>query len=601
MTTLNKLTCSTSKGKQRVVDYLTVRNVHECSKDRKPVYRDKRGVLPTSTYEYITTNWSAIKRLQQNASTANQPPVDNAVLDAVDDTIPTNISSDVSDQHHTIVGTSQMVPMTSDATIDISLPPHIEQDNVCTNGKQSCNTNDDDTTTPTSSQNHTHNTEAPKPAQSMTDDDIINKYKDQMFDLSNAALRENMILDMKKVFLMVDDPDVCYVVTSRKGASILESVKSLRKQVTNIIAHSNDGGKVAMRALLNDMTEHKPIGCFVNNCPPNVINKWLGYNINPVINTDGSECMWIVNHIKNIICGSDNGLFLWLMKWIGMTMNAEKTGVVVTLCSTRQGTGKNLFTDLLRRALNSKHTLSLDWDMMSKASHSELEYKVLTVIDELSSTDNKYNHKRQFDTVKRLITKTTGYEVLGKHKIEIVDTNNYIYTTNHVDSLFIEDADRRYAIFDCDNAEFATRPPESQAAYATEGYNQSDHAIAHFIGYAVYIRQTHPEINVRQPPVTAIKHMFKQHCDPNAAIDIFVKGFRSNSASIDAISLYKLYVKHTKDNRPQKTITTLLLKRGVIVRTNRHIEIERDHHMMRSRVYDINPDYWSERLNNASK
>ena len=152
----------------------------------------------------------------------------------------------------------------------------------------------------------------------------------------------------------------------------------------------------------------------------------------------------IIYHIKEIICGGDEIAFIWMMKWINdlFTDPARKKGYAILLQSPEQGTGKNLFVELLVKILGIKlYYKASSIDGITARFNEQLANKLLVLGDELAN----FSTHRDSDKIKDAITcNQRSIEPKGKEIYNITACERYIFTSNSDLPLRVENTDRRF-------------------------------------------------------------------------------------------------------------------------------------------------------------
>lgn len=184
----------------------------------------------------------------------------------------------------------------------------------------------------------------------------------------------------------------------------------------------------------------------VNNC----LNVWPGWGCEPV---PGDVEMW--HELLEYIFKGKEEQCDWLEDWLAYPIQCPGTKMfcAVNMWSLYHGTGKSLLGYTMKKIYGKNFTEIKDSNLQE--SHNEwAENKQFVMGDDITYTD-----KRGIaDRLKSMITQQElrlNPKFIPSYTVE--DCINYYFTSNHPDSLFVEDNDRRYFIW-----EIKGRPKERE-------------------------------------------------------------------------------------------------------------------------------------------
>lgn len=198
--------------------------------------------------------------------------------------------------------------------------------------------------------------------------------------------------------------------------------------------------------------EYSCVDFLPNTKDKDVFNLFRGYVAK--IPTDGynyDEIDGLLNFIKEIICANDDKLYDWFMSWLAWIMvhPEHRAGVAPVLISTKQGTGKGTLVEFIEKYLigeSSSIQLSGVESLTCRFNEHLLGRKFI-MVNEMSST--KAQFAKNFERLKEIITdENTNIEPKGLKTIKVKNLTNYIFMSNHKDSMIIESSDRRYVCFE---------------------------------------------------------------------------------------------------------------------------------------------------------
>jgi hypothetical protein len=189
-----------------------------------------------------------------------------------------------------------------------------------------------------------------------------------------------------------------------------------------------------------------------------VFSVWRGHAHPTVPEVDMSIIRLFLDHVRDIICGGDVGLYdVEMKKNAWMYQNPAGHMGWATVLLGRQGTGKTLYTDVLcnlwGRKWSEPNVASIE-QIIGDKSRSILENKKLIICNEISSTDSTHGRKINWDVVKSRITDDwlQVRSMYQDYQTPIRNVSNYIFVTNHQDSIKLEEGDRRYFVLETSDA-----------------------------------------------------------------------------------------------------------------------------------------------------
>jgi phage/plasmid-associated DNA primase len=131
------------------------------------------------------------------------------------------------------------------------------------------------------------------------------------------------------------------------------------------------------------------------------------------------------------------------MNWWKVLVNGGRCGTALFLYSEKHGVGKNTLTDFFHEWIVGKPATRNANGLESVTdTHSNLSGKILVIVNELTSTKDKF--RSNFDKLKSFITDSTLLvNEKNVKKYEVENMTNWVFTTNYIDSLMIDKNDRR--------------------------------------------------------------------------------------------------------------------------------------------------------------
>lgn len=264
----------------------------------------------------------------------------------------------------------------------------------------------------------------------------------------------------EKTVFKVIKPVSFYQKKSDGSGYFITTEDKIKAAYRNVIYKKEDTGKTVsfindwltdptMRAY--DRTEFDPS----NNVGNDVFNTFTGFaaeRIPAVDDDDVDELVKpFVDHMKMLI-GDDGAKFV--MMWLANIIQnpTKRAEVAIVLHSSREGTGKSSPFKYF-----GEKVIGLDWykptgdpahDLFDKHSNG-IENKLMVQVEEARGADLHKN----MDRLKDLITNNRSrLERKGMDACTINNYANFVFTTNNDNPIKISASDRRFVVFDCNDA-----------------------------------------------------------------------------------------------------------------------------------------------------
>ena len=148
--------------------------------------------------------------------------------------------------------------------------------------------------------------------------------------------------------------------------------------------------------------------------------------------------------LDHILEGADPEFKRWFLQWCAYPIQHPGTKLYtsVVIHGVKQGTGKSLIGFTLGRIYGTNFT-EIRQDDLEGNFNTWAENKQFVLGDEITGS----NKRQEADMLKKMITQEI-IRINNKNLpiYEVPDCINYLFTSNHPDAFFLEDADRRFAI-----------------------------------------------------------------------------------------------------------------------------------------------------------
>lgn len=168
------------------------------------------------------------------------------------------------------------------------------------------------------------------------------------------------------------------------------------------------------------------------------LNQWPGWGMEP---ERGPVDLWL-KLTQFLFSGMEPGILDWFYDWCAWPIQNPgfKMFVGVVIHGAEQGTGKTLVGYTLAKIYGDNFKEITDEDLEETYW---AENKQFILGDEITGKDNR----QYMNTLKRLITKESiDINIKFVPQFQLPNCMNFMFTSNHADSFFLEDKDRRFLI-----------------------------------------------------------------------------------------------------------------------------------------------------------
>lgn len=246
----------------------------------------------------------------------------------------------------------------------------------------------------------------------------------------------------------------------KKEPAAVDVTTSLRKSGFSMHYEVADGkGKTRLSTIDIETFALKQPGCVNLECTLDSskvneynFNTWPGFRAKRVPHKTGPDLFQesaplrlFLSYIKEVICSEQEAVFKFVMSWVaGLVCNLQGTNRSALVLQAKPGSGKNSFIDFLRLVLGNHCVAETNGvETLLQKHNSILVNKRLVVVNEVASQKDCF--RANWDRAKTLITdEQICIEPKGVDAYNIRNIGNYIFVTNHVDSILVEEACRRY-------------------------------------------------------------------------------------------------------------------------------------------------------------
>lgn len=171
------------------------------------------------------------------------------------------------------------------------------------------------------------------------------------------------------------------------------------------------------------------------------INLWEGWGVSP---SPGDVAPW--NDLLDHLFGGDLTMRQWFEQWTAYPLQhpGAKLSTACVLWSAKQGVGKSMVGETIGK-LYGGHFRTITSTELHGAFNGWMRDCQFALGEENSSSSQRADANR----LKFLITGSTiSVNEKNQPAIELANCANFLFTSNHADAFYLEDADRRYFIWE---------------------------------------------------------------------------------------------------------------------------------------------------------
>jgi len=183
-----------------------------------------------------------------------------------------------------------------------------------------------------------------------------------------------------------------------------------------------------------------------------IINTWPDYKCEP---REGNVKPFL--ELLDYLFEGEPVLRAWFEQWLAYPLQnpGEKCLNAVLLHSRRQGVGKS-FVGYIMSEIYGDNFNVVSQDELQSAYNDWVVFKQFILGEEITGN----NSRREADRLKNMISREQiNVSIKYQPGYKLKDCANYLFTSNHVDALHLENSDRRTAVHEI------TAEPKSEAFY----------------------------------------------------------------------------------------------------------------------------------------
>ncbi len=182
-----------------------------------------------------------------------------------------------------------------------------------------------------------------------------------------------------------------------------------------------------------------------------LLNLWSEEHQFEVVPKPGDVSL-ILNHLKDVWCNGDEALFNWTLLWFAdIIQNPERRPMTALLILGEQGTGKSIIFDELMAYILGRFRQfgkSAKRDDVVGRFNAELTGKLLWLSEESLFAGDKSSMQILKDAI---TSPTVLVEKKGMEKFPYPSYTRFVFTSNMMHALHLEESDRRFAVYRATN------------------------------------------------------------------------------------------------------------------------------------------------------
>jgi hypothetical protein len=297
---------------------------------------------------------------------------------------------------------------------------------------------------------------------------VFNDYKDYLNQITTVTEVENFLKNTVRRITNKGVPSYALKIIDENKNIRWNIVKQFPLGLPDSFKFEDKEGKIIKTSfsailkfqveqyIMKDNVVFEPRGPHIDYDPNmdsniNLFPDWkIKYHKGFVVNYDLLEP--IFHHQKKVYCDDQDDLYVYLNGYLASIIQNPEKKLLVALCfvSLHQGAGKNIFWDWFGKyILGILYQYVNNIDTIFNKFSKRFENCLLVILDEISSGGNAYVLNNQ---LKSIITQTVqSIEPKGMEAYLLNDYRNYIFLSNNKHIVKVENTDRRFCMFECNN------------------------------------------------------------------------------------------------------------------------------------------------------
>lgn len=237
--------------------------------------------------------------------------------------------------------------------------------------------------------------------------------------------------------------------------------------------------------------------------PPAILPTYAKRKLGGAKDALGQLCPHI-HRVLYHICGNGDLEYEWFINWLAFTIQTRKKVETAWVFSGVPGTGKGIFFErILRPIIGEKYATKKRLDHLEEQFNAYLQQTLFLVYEEFRLSDSKQDGKLLNKLKDEIGSNTTNIRAMRTDVVEVPNFTNYIFFSNHLDAIRIEEGDRRFNI-----GPAQLTPLRAVWPKITEELDRIDDELGTFVGFLMAYEAS--EQNARVPLENEAKRNMKQ-------------------------------------------------------------------------------------------
>lgn len=180
--------------------------------------------------------------------------------------------------------------------------------------------------------------------------------------------------------------------------------------------------------------------------PPAILPTYSNCKIGEAQHSLSQLCPYIYRVLFHI-CGNATAEFEWFINWLAYTIQTRNKAQTAWVFSGCPGTGKGIFFErILRPIIGEAYATKKRLDHLEEQYNAYLERTLFLVYEEFRLSDSKQDGKLLNKIKDEIASGITNIRAMRTDVEEKANYTNYIFFSNHLDVIRIEEGDRRFNI-----------------------------------------------------------------------------------------------------------------------------------------------------------
>ena len=274
-------------------------------------------------------------------------------------------------------------------------------------------------------------------------DDFRKEFQDGIFDF-------NLIEKLHKICVFIVKTNT-FLFKVEKGIIEEAKIQQILPRVYNPKTDKSINWNIEL-ATRHNMSYTKSDYGFTIDRENNVFNKSVGYLAKQIDEIDQNVIDIMLDLVMKVYANNDQRLYEYFISYFAYLLQNNKKIDTCLILISDQGYGKTVFFKIMGLIIgpNSCNTNLTQIEKLGKGFNTYSEGNRLVVVNEIATAAADF--KSTWETFKSLVTDSIE-TVEGKYEKgkQVVNICDYVLVSNHEEAIIIEEEDRRFVVFECNN------------------------------------------------------------------------------------------------------------------------------------------------------